>query len=346
MGVVFGLVPVTNPVPTLVVKALIALKGRNALIISCQRRALSVGSRALGLIQEVLREHGAPEGLVQGLARRVGRKTTQELMQHEGVDFILATGGPGMVRAAHSSGTPAIGVGPGNAPAWICPGADLDRAARSVIASKSFAHGIICAAESNLVVDERVLPAFLDALELHGAAVLTSDEAARLRDLALHPSRGSLRLSVLGRSAESIALSAGIHREHPIRVLVLPLGRDQLRSTWAAEKLAPILSLFRVEGEDDGLVVCKELLDHYGKGHTAVIHSPDRALATRFACQVPASRVLVNVPAVQGTLGLCTDLVPSMTLGCGTMGGSSTTDSVGFRNLLNIKRLAFPSPSP
>ncbi len=176
MGVVFGLVPITNPVPTVVFKTLISLKGRNALIYSCHRRTSVVGGRVGELIRSVLVAHGAPPYLVQWVEKRTGRAVTKKLMA--GADFVLATGGPSMVRAAHSSGTPAIGVGPGNAPVWVREDADLWHAARSVIESKRFDNGIICASESNLVVDAAVRFAFVEALRRQGAAVLTTPRAA------------------------------------------------------------------------------------------------------------------------------------------------------------------------
>jgi acetaldehyde dehydrogenase/alcohol dehydrogenase len=340
MGVVLGLIPVTNPVPTLVFKTLICLKGRNALILSCHRNAQQVGSRAGEIIQDVLQQHGAPVELVQWIKERSSRKTTAMFMRHEGVSFILATGGPSMVKAAYSSGTPAIGVGPGNAPVWVCSDADPKAAARMVIGGKSFDNGVICGSENNLVVDASVREPFIAALKAHGAAVLTSDEIDRFTPVVFDAEKGHLRRELVGQSAQRIAEKAGIKRDDPIRLIVAPLETDRVDGPYGREKLAPILSLFTVDGVAAGLELCKRILNNEGIGHTAVIHTNDPDLVERFGLEIPASRILVNCPGSQGCAGICGGLTPSLTLGCGTLGGTSTTDNVSYGNLLNIKRIA------
>jgi acetaldehyde dehydrogenase/alcohol dehydrogenase len=340
MGVVLGLIPVTNPVPTLVFKTLICLKGRNALILSCHRNAQQVGSRAGEIIQDVLQQHGAPVELVQWIKERSSRKTTAMFMRHEGVSFILATGGPSMVKAAYSSGTPAIGVGPGNAPVWVCSDADPKAAARMVIGGKSFDNGVICGSENNLVVDASVREPFIAALKAHGAAVLTSDEIDRFTPVVFDAEKGHLRRELVGQSAQRIAEKAGIKRDDPIRLIVAPLETDRVDGPYGREKLAPILSLFTVDGVAAGLELCKRILNNEGIGHTAVIHTNDPDLVERFGLEMPASRILVNCPGSQGCAGICGGLTPSLTLGCGTLGGTSTTDNVSYGNLLNIKRIA------
>jgi acetaldehyde dehydrogenase/alcohol dehydrogenase len=330
----------TNPVPTLAFKTLICLKTRNALIASSHRKALAVGNQAGELIQVVLREHGAPADLVQWIRERTSREKTFMLMRHKDVSLILATGGPSMVKAAYSSGTPAIGVGPGNAPAWICSDADLETAAQMVIDSKSFDNGIICGSENHLVVDAPVRQAFLIALKDHGAAVLTPDETSRFTAQVIHPETGRLRREVIGQTARRIAQVAGIQREGDIRLIVVPVEPDDLHGPYGREKLAPILSLFTVKGEEEGLALCRQLLAREGTGHTAIIHTQDQNLAQRFGLEMPASRVLINSPGSQGCCGISTGLTPSATLGCGTLGGSSTADNVTYTHLRNIKRIA------
>jgi acetaldehyde dehydrogenase/alcohol dehydrogenase len=341
MGVVLGLIPMTNPVPTLVFKTLICLKTRNALIASCHHRATGVGNQAGELIQAVLRRHGAPVDLLQWIWGRTSRQLTSMFMGHRDVAFILATGGPSMVKAAYSSGTPAIGVGPGNAPAWICADADLEAAARMAIESKSFDNGILCGSENHLVVDRSVRGAFISALEAHGAAVLTTDEARRLASHALDLQTGHLRREVLGQSAQRIAREAGIRRDKPIRLIVVPVDLDELQGPYGREKLAPILSLFTVNGQEEGLALSKGLLTRMGAGHTAIIHTQDPRLAERYGLEMPASRILINSPGSQGCCGISTGLTPSATLGCGTGGGSSTSDNVTYTHLRNIKRVAY-----
>lgn len=341
VGVVFGVAPVTNPVATAIFKMLIAIKGRNALILSFHHQALGVGHLTCSIVRDALKAQGAPADLVQCVARP-GRKVTRRFMGHEGVSLVLATGGRSLVEAAYSSGTPAIGVGPGNAPAWICPDADAESAARAIVGSKSFDNGVICGAEHNLVVDARVAALFADALIAHGSAILTPDEAGRFAMQAVDTNTGVLRYEFVGQSAATIAAAIGLVRPYPIRLLVLPAVFSPADRFNTGEKLAPVLSMFTVDGEDEGLRLCQALLAIAGAGHTAVIHSTNAARIERFARVIPAGRILVNSPAAQGCCGMTTGLACSMTLGCGTFGGNSTTDNITFRHLLNVKRVAYP----
>ncbi|MGN6757233.1 MAG: aldehyde dehydrogenase family protein [Thermomicrobiales bacterium] len=345
VGVVFGIIPVTNPVATAVYKALICLKARNALILSFHHACLGVGNTTGELIRAALEQHGAPGDLVQWVTARSTRKKTAQFMRHPDVGLILATGGAGMVKAAYSSGTPAIGVGPGNAPALICADADLTAAAQAVVVSKSFDNGLICGAEHNLVVVAAVRDRFCAALEAAGAAVLTPPEAARFTAAAIETGQ-SFRPQIIGQDAGRIAAFLGITRDHPIRVIVVPAEVD-FDSPYAGEKIAPVLSLFAAPDVDAGFALSRRLLRHQGTGHTAVIHSTSPALIERFGVEMPASRILANSPAVQGVCGVTSGLEPSFTLGCGTFGGNSTTDNITYRNLLNIKRLArYRAPEP
>jgi acyl-CoA reductase-like NAD-dependent aldehyde dehydrogenase len=345
MGVVVGLIPMTNPVSTLVFKTLICIKARDALIVSCHRDAAQVGATTVDLLRQVLVRHGAPADLVQSVPRRPTRQSTAALMRHRGVSMILATGGTAMVKAAYSSGTPAIGVGAGNAPAWICADADVPAAAQMVVASKTFDHGIICGSENNLVVDRSVHDPFVDALRLAGAAVLGPAECDRLAQAVFDDRDGRLRRSVLGQSATSIAAAAGIDVPGGTRLLVAPVPREAVPGPYGREKLAPVLSLFTADGEDDGIRLCLQILGNGGCGHTAIIHTRSEQLQLSFAQQMPASRILVNGPGAQGCIGLGNGLTPSLTLGCGTYGRTSTTDNVTYTNLVNIKRIAHPLAS-
>lgn len=343
MGVIFGLIPMTNPVATAAYKAIIALKSRNAIILSFHRACLKVGNRTGELVHEALARHGAPLDLVQWVRSRSDRKKTQRFMAHEDVALILATGGPGMVRAAYSSGTPAIGVGSGNAPTWVTASADVPAAAAAIVASKSFDNGLICGSEHNLVVDDGVRDAFVAALEDAGAAVLTADEAARFAAGAIAEDGRAFRPELVGQAAARIAGALGIERPHDIAVIVVPTDFDPA-SPLSGEKMTPVLSLYTVAGEDEGLALSRRVLGRQGAGHTAIIHTTDDALAARFAEAMPASRILVNSPGAQGVCGLTSGLEPAFTLGCGTFGGTSTTDNVTYRNLRNVKRLARALP--
>ncbi|MGO8960964.1 MAG: aldehyde dehydrogenase family protein [Streptosporangiaceae bacterium] len=342
MGVILGLIPMTNPVSTLVFKALICIKARDALIVSCHRDAANVAATTVELLRQVLARHGASVDLVQSVPRRPTRRTTAALMSHRDVSMILATGGTAMVKAAYSSGTPAIGVGAGNAPAWICGDADIEAAAETVVKSKAFDHGIICGSENNLVVDRSVRDSFVDALRRAGAAVLTPAECDRLARVAFEEADGRLRRAVLGQAATSIATAADVEVPADTRLLVAPVSREAVSGPYGKEKLAPILSLFTADGEEDGIRLCQQILGNGGSGHTAIIHTRSERLQLSFAQQMPASRVLVNGPGSQGCIGLGNGLTPSLTLGCGTYGGNSTTDNVTYTNLVNIKRVARP----
>ena len=342
MGVVLGLIPVSNPVPTIGFKALICLKSRNALIMSCHRGAAQVAACAGGIIRDVLSRHGAPPNLIQWVQGRTGRRMTSMYMTHPDISFILATGGASMVRAAYSSGTPCIGVGAGNAPVLIAADADLNQAARAVILGKSFDCGMLCSSENNLVVERSVCGAFIDALERSGAAVVQPNEALQTRETLFDPIRGNLCRKILGQPPERIAKLIGLKRDKPIDLIVVPASREELGGPLGREKMAPVLSLFTAETFEDALALSCQLLNQEGAGHTAVIHSSNTDNIQRFATSVPASRVIANTAAGIGVAGVGTGLVPSFTLGCGTMGGSSTSDNVTYTHVRNIKRLAYP----
>ena len=340
-GVVFALIPMTNPVATAVFKTLIALKGGNAIILSFHRAALGVGNRTGELIRDAIERAGAPPDLLQWIRQRSSRRKTAMYLSHPGVSLILATGGAGMVRAAYSSGTPALGVGPANTPCLVCADADPDAAARAIVTSKSFDNGLICGAEHNLVVDRPMRDALVQALERSGAAVLTPDETAEVAKVAVDPASGEWRPQVIGQAAQAIAAYVGITRPHAIRVLVVPTEDASPGKPFAGEKLFPLLSLFTVDGPDEGFALCRRLLHLHGIGHSAVIHTRDEAVAERFGREMPAGRILVNSPCAQGVVGMTSGLEPSFTLGCGTFGKNSTTDNVGYRHLLNVKRFAY-----
>jgi acetaldehyde dehydrogenase / alcohol dehydrogenase len=338
VGVVLGILPATNPVATLIFKALICLKSRNALVVRGHRRAKGVTAAVIELIRRMLREHGASDDLVQSLPAAGNRSVTAAAMRHTMVSLILATGGEALVRAAHESGTAAIGVGAGNAPVLVAEDADLVRAAQLVVASKSFDNGIICGSENNLVVLESVRATFETALERAGAAVLSPRELRRLMAVAFDAA-GALPASVLGQPAAAIAAAARISRPYPIRILVAPTTPDSLLGPLGREKLAPIVSLLGAATEEDALCLCERILTNSGAGHTAIVHSRDSELCLRFARRVKASRVLVNAPGAQGCIGIGNGLAPSLTLGCGTWGGGLVTDNVNYTHLFNIKRI-------
>jgi acyl-CoA reductase-like NAD-dependent aldehyde dehydrogenase len=340
VGVIAGIIPVTNPGATAIFKTLVAIKGRNALILSFPRSAAELAAIVGTILQDAAARSGAPREIVQWIGRSNSRKKTEILMSHRGVSLILATGGSSLVKSAYASGTPTIGVGPGNAPAFICADADLDHAAQSVVLSKGFDNGLVCGSENNLVVAGEVRAAFVAALEKAGAAVLDPGEAASFLAATVIPGKDAFRSHLLGKSAAHIAAGAGIVRDYPINLIVVPADSPATGGACAREKMAPILSLFTVADAAEGIAVSRALLAIEGAGHTAVVHTKDPAIVECFAAALPASRILVNSPASHGVIGFTTGLIPSLTLGCGTFGHNSTTDNVSYRNLLNIKRVA------
>jgi len=340
VGVVFGLVPVTNPVSTFVFKALICVKSRNALVLSPHHRARNVSLCVEELLRGALEAHGAPADLIQCVRSRASRTKTVQFMEHPNVALVLATGGQKMVKVAYSSGTPAIGVGPGNAPTLVCADADPPSTLGKILPSKTFDNGVICGSENNLVVVDAIYDAFVAEAERQGAAVLSLEEAAALSAHLINPATNRIRGDIVGQPASFVAQLGGIKRTFAIELVIVPSSDIGPDNPYAHEKLAPLLSLFRVADEEAGIIACKRLLAIAGAGHTASIHTSDEPTISRFAEQIPASRILVNSPCTQGIMGMTTGLIPSTTLGCGTYGGTSTTDNVTYTHLLNIKRLA------
>jgi len=342
VGVVLGIIPLTNALPTLLFKALCCLKARCALIASCPQTALGAGGRLGEVIRGVLIRHGAGPDLVQWIHRHASRATTSAFMTHPGIALILASGGPALLRSAHSSGRPALGMGVGNAPVWISADADVTSAARLIVSSKSFDHGLTPGAEHHLVVDASVREALVEALEKEGAAVLSDYDVEHFTRQAIDPQTQSLRGTLLGQSASQILADAGLDRGLDVRLVVVPQPLEKVLGAWGREKLAPIVSLFTADGETEAIAICRHLLTSAGAGHTAIVHSADAAAARRFAQAMPVGRVLHNLGGANGAHGLGSGLPYSWTLAGGTWAGTSTTDNVGPGHLVNVKRLAAP----
>jgi acetaldehyde dehydrogenase/alcohol dehydrogenase len=338
MGVVFGMIPITNPVETILFKFLSALKSRNAIIVSSHRKGRDVGLKTVKIIQSVLKKHGAPINLIQAPQLPASRAVTNAFMSHIDVNFILATGGPSMVKSAYQSGTPAIGVGKGNAPVWICQDSNLKQAAQDVINSKSFDNGIVCGSENNLIVDHVVQEEFIKHAESFGAIMLSQEELQTLIDQAF--SSGRLDAQWVGRSAADICEYLNITRDYEIKLILAKVEEDQLDSPFLKEKLAPVLSLSVVNTDQQALNLAKQILQGEGSGHTAIIHSQDDQLIKQYGQAVDVSRILVNTPGTQGCIGAANGLQLSWTLGCGTQGGGSTSDNVTYKHLMNTKRIA------
>ena len=339
MGVVAALIPTTNPTSTAIYKALISVKARNAIVMSPHPRAVRCIGEAVRVMAEAAEGAGAPKDLVLAITDPT-LEGTRELMHHRLTAVILATGGSDMVRAAYSSGKPAFGVGPGNVPAIVERTADVAKAARDIVNGKAFDNGVLCSAENSVVCDAPVDGEARRELARNGAHFVTGDDRARLQRAMQDPRSGGISHEIVGQAAALIAERAGVRVPSGTRVLVVEcreVGRDEF---FSREKLSPVLAYY----VEDGWEACCErsiaLLRFGGVGHSLAIHCRDEQVIRRFFEEKPAFRILVNTMAAMGATGYTTGLAPAMTLGPGTIGGSSTSDNISALHLVNIKRLA------
>lgn len=338
-GVVAAIIPTTNPTSTAIFKALIALKARNAIVMSPHPNAVRCIREAARVMNEAALEAGAPPGSI-GCLSGVTNESTQELMRHRKTAIILATGGPGLVRAAYSSGKPALGVGPGNVPSYVHSSANIRKAVADILTGKCFDNGTLCSSEQHLVVDAAIAHAVKAEVERQGGFFLTAEQAEAVARVLILP---NLRVNakMVGQSAERIAREAGVSIPAGTRALVAPLAGIGKEYPLSAEKLSPVLSFYPVKDYKEGMDVCLRLLQFGGMGHTMSIHASDDRVVREFALSLPAFRIVVNTPAAHGSVGITTKLFPSMSLGCGTLGNNITTDNISPMNLINIKRLAY-----
>ncbi len=344
VGVVAAVLPTTNPTSTAFYKCLIALKAGNAIVLSPHPRARRCTCETARVLAEAAEAAGAPEGIVQ-CVNEATVQGTNELMRHKRTGVILSTGGAGIVRAAYSSGKPAIGVGPGNVAVLIDDSADIEKAIELVVDGKSFDFGTVCSSEQTIVVGERHRERVWAALAANGAHRCNDEETARLEKLLLTKDF-RINPDCVGQSPQKIASLAGFSVSDGARILTVEIkgvGRDYPLS---AEKLSPVLSVYFVKTFDEAVDACVDVLNFGGRGHTCVIHSADEANIMEYGRRAPAFRVLVNTPAPQGSTGITTGVFPAMTLGCGAAAGNSTGDNVGPMHLLHVKRIARHVRSP
>lgn len=339
MGIIAALIPSTNPTSTVIFKTLIALKTGNAIIFSPHPSALKCTLEAVRVVREAAEQAGCPAGAV-GCMELLTMESTQELMRHPDVALILATGGHAMVKAAYSSGNPAIGVGPGNAPAFIERSADIPLAVKRILDSKTFDNGTICASEQSIVTEECIRDQVIAELTRQGAYFL-DEEAKQKVGAILMRENGTMNPKVVGRSPQVIAQLAGIEIPSGTRVLVAHETKVGPKYPFSKEKLCPVLAFYT---EPDWVAACErciEILHHEGAGHTLIIHSNNEEIIREFALKKPVSRLLVNTPGALGGIGATTGLIPSLTLGCGAVGGSSSSDNIGPEHLINIRRVGY-----
>lgn len=338
VGIVAAVIPTTNPTSTAIFKTLIALKTRNGIIISPHPRAKKSTIEAAKTVLEAAVKAGAPEDIIAWIDVP-SLELTNMLMQS--VDIILATGGPGMVKSAYSSGKPALGVGAGNTPAVIDESANVILAVNSIIHSKTFDNGMICASEQSVLVDEAIYKEFEDLMKNAGCYFVSPEEKEKLKEVMFNKEKGyALQSKIPGQSPYNIAKQAGFEVPENTKVLVVYEEGIGPEFPFSKEKLSPVLAYYIVKDSKEGIEKAEKLLENGGLGHSAVIHSEDENIIKEYGKRVKASRIIVNQPSSQGGIGdIYNSFTPSLTLGCGTFGGNSTTDNVSALNLVNIKKM-------
>ena len=339
VGVIAGIVPTTNPTSTAIFKSLCALKARNAIVFSPHPSAVRCTAEAARVMNQAAVAAGAPANVV-GCLTNVSLEATQELMKNPITSIILATGGSALVRAAYSSGKPALGVGPGNVPAFVERTADLANAAACIVKGKSFDNGTICASEQSVVAESCIAEELIGHLKRNGAHFLDPDEVAKVSAVVMLPNHG-VNPRVVGKDPQFIGQLAGIAVPAHAKCLVAPLAGVGPQYPLSYEKLSTVLAFYRVQDWHEGCERCLQLLAIGGIGHSLAIHSNNEAVIQEFALKKPIFRLLVNTPAALGGVGATTSLAPSFTLGCGTWGGSSVSENVSPMHLINTKRVVW-----
>jgi len=338
-GVVAAIIPSTNPTSTAIFKILIAVKARDAVVLSPHPSATNCINETARVMREAGEAAGLPAGAI-GCMTIATIEGTQELMKHKRTAVILATGGIGLVRAAYSSGKPAFGVGPGNVPAMIERTANVTKAVRDILTGKCFDNGTICSSEQAIVVERPIDLQVRERFAAEGAYFLNKEQQDALTRVVA-TATNTLNPKIVGKSPKVIAEMAGFTIPDGTRAMICEqtgVGRDHPLSM---EKLSPILAYYVVDNLEEGCERCAQILRYGGMGHTASIHTGSRDAAREYGIRMPASRVVVNSPSTHGAIGFTTDLEPSMTLGCGSWGGNVTSDNISPRHLVDIKRIAF-----
>ena len=340
IGILFSLIPVTNPTSTVLFKCIVAVKTRNAVIFSPHPKAWRCCSETVKVMYQSAMKHGAPEGVFTCIESPTLADNAY-LMKHKEVGLIDATGGPGVVKAAYSSGKPALGVGPGNTPVYLEKTADLNAAVVDIIVSKTFDNGTICASEQTIVVDDEIYDAVLKRFSDLGAHICSESETKLLERTVIDPQTGFMQPMAVGQRATDIARFVGIPVKPDTKLLIAPIQGVGREHPLSVEKLFPVLAVYRAKSTQEALKVCVDVNHAGGLGHTAVVFSRNDEVIRKFGEVINAGRIIVNSPGSIGALGaVYNDLVPTFAFGCGTGGGNSTTDNVNIFHYLNIKRVA------
>jgi acetaldehyde dehydrogenase (acetylating) len=344
MGVVTALVPSTNPTSTAINKILIAVKARNAIVNAPHPGAKQCTIEATRLMARAAEDVGAPRGLVSAMTQ-ISLPGTQELMAHKNTAVIVATGGSEMVEVAHSQGKPAYGVGPGNVPVYVDRSADLEKAAKYIVASKAFDHSVICATEQAVVADRPIASRLADLMESEGAYFVSEAQADALRTALFYPN-GAVKVESVGKSPQYLAALAGIQVPQHARILVARLNKVGREEPLSREKMTTALGWYEADGWEAGCDRSIELIQFGGRGHSVMVHATDEKVIMAFGLEKPVFRIAVNTMGTLGAIGLTTRIMPSLTLGPGGIGGSITGDNVTVYHLFNVKRMAFEVERP
>lgn len=340
VGVVCGVTPTTNPTSTTIFKAMIALKTANPIIFAFHPSAQKCSAEAARVVRDAAIQAGAPENCVQWI-EEPSIDATSLLMNHQGVAIVLATGGPGMVKAAYSTGKPALGVGAGNVPAYIEKTAKVKRAVNDLILSKSFDNGMICASEQAIIVDQEIYDEVKAEFEAHQVYIVKAAELAKLETAVMNETKTAVNAQIVGHSAKEIADLAGIKVPEGTKILIAELDGAGAEYPLSREKLSPVLAMMKASNHAEAFDLCEAMLELGGLGHTAVIHTEDENLQVQFGLRMKACRILVNSPSAEGGIGnIYNEMIPSLTLGCGSYGKNSVSKNVSAVNLMNIKTVA------
>ncbi len=340
VGVVCGVTPTTNPTSTTIFKSLIALKTRNPIVFAFHPSAQKCSAEAARIVRDAAIAAGAPENCIQWI-EQPSIDATSALMNHPGIAIVLATGGAGMVKSAYSTGKPALGVGPGNVPAYIEKTAKVKRAVNDLIVSKSFDNGMICASEQAVIVDKEIYASVKAEFEAHNVYFVKPNELQKLEDAVMNEGKYAVNPAIVGNSAEKIAELAGISVPKGTKILVAELEGAGPEYPLSREKLSPVLAMMKSNNAEHAFELCEAMLNLGGLGHTAVIHTEDEELQVAFGLRMKACRILVNTPSAEGGIGnIYNEMIPSLTLGCGSYGKNSVSKNVSSINLINIKTVA------
>ena len=341
VGVICGVTPTTNPTSTTIFKALIALKTRNSIVFAFHPSAQKSSAEAARIVRDAAIEAGAPKNCIQWI-EEPSIEATGLLMNHPKIATVLATGGPGMVKAAYSTGKPALGVGAGNVPAYIAADAKVKRAVNDIILSKSFDNGMICASEQAAIVDAAIYDEVKAEFEAHQCVIISKKaDIAKLEKVVLNEARTAVNGAIVGHSAIEIAEKAGLKVPAGTKLLLAEIPDATMEHPLALEKLSPVLALIKSDGVEDGFKKAEGMLNLGGLGHTAVIHTENEELQLQYGIRMKACRVLVNSPSAEGGIGnIYNNMIPSLTLGCGSHGHNSVSHNVSSFDLLNVKTLS------